>query len=96
MPRAVALVACAAIATGCFGYNSSAKKWAYVGDAVLIAGGGGAIAADLLTHEPCQGSPCPEFEPPFGGGTVAGVLLVSAGIVGIIVNATREPVKTSR
>ena len=96
MPRVVALVACAALLTGCFGYNPPAQKWAYVGNAVLIAGGGGAIAADLLTHEPCDGVGCPELDPPFGGGTVAGVLLVTAGIVGLIINATREPVKTSR
>jgi hypothetical protein len=96
MPRVVALVACAALLTGCFGYNPPAKKWAYVGDAVLIVGGGGAIAADLLTHEPCEGVGCPDFELPFGGGTVAGVMLVSAGIIGIIISATRDPVKTSR
>jgi hypothetical protein len=95
MPRVVALVACAALLSGCFGYNSSAKKWAYVGDTVLILGGGGAIAADILTHEKCEGLNC-DFDPPFGGGTVAGVLLVTAGIVGIVFNATRTPVKTSR
>jgi hypothetical protein len=101
MPRVAALLACISLATGCFGYDSSAKKWAYVGDSVLIAGGGGAIAADLLTHESCmptatQGNNCPSFDPPFGGGAVAGAVLVTAGIVGIIINATRTPVKTSR
>jgi len=95
MSRVVALVTCAALATGCFGYNSSAKKWSYVGDTVLILGGGAAIAADLLTHKPCEGVDC-NFDPPFGGGTVAGALLVTAGIVGIIINATRSTVKTSR
>jgi hypothetical protein len=45
---------------------------------VLILGGGGAVAADLLTHEPCEGVNC-EFDLPFGGGTVAGVFLVTAG-----------------
>jgi hypothetical protein len=95
MSRVVALVVCAALATGCFGYNSSAKKWAYVGDTVLILGGGGAIAADILTHEKCEGVNC-GFDPPFGGGTVAGVVLVTAGIVGMVVNATRTPVRTSR
>ena len=95
MSRVVALVACAALATGCFGYNSSAKKWAYVGDTVLILGGGGAIAADILTKESCEGVDC-NFDPPFGGGTVAGVLLVTAGIVGMVFNATRSTVKTSR
>jgi hypothetical protein len=95
MPRVVALVACAALLSGCFGYSPSAKKWAYVGDTVLILGGGGAIAADLLTHEPCEGLNC-GFDPPFGGGTVAGVVLVTAGLVGLVFNATRTPVKTSR
>ena len=94
MARVIALVAL--LATGCFGYSSSAKKWAYAGDTILILGGGGAIAADLLTREKCEGVSCPEFEPPFGGGTVAGALLVTAGVVGIIINATRSPVKTSR
>ena len=96
MPRVVALVACIALATGCFAYDSSAKKWAYVGDTVLVLGGGGAIAADLLTREKCEGIGCPDFEPPFGGGTVAGALLVTAGVIGMIINATRSPVKTSR
>jgi ABC-type Mn2+/Zn2+ transport system permease subunit len=95
MSRVLALVACVALASGCFGYTPSAKKWAYVGDAILIVGGGGAIAADLLTHEPCQGVHC-SFDPPFSGATVAGVLLVSAGIIGIVINATRDEVKTSR
>ncbi len=96
MSRVVALVACAALASGCFGYNSSAKKWAYVGDTVLIVGGAGAAAADILTHEKCEGLNCPDFELPFGGGTVAGAVLVVAGIVGIVINATRDEVKTSR
>ena len=92
----MALVACAALATGCFGYSSPAKKWAYAGNTVLILAGGGAIAADILTHEPCEGLGCPRFDPPFGGAMVAGAVLVTAGIVGILINATREPVKTSR
>jgi len=96
MQRVVALVAIMSLATGCFGYSSSAKKWSYVGDTVLILGGSGAVAADLLTHEPCEGVNC-EFDLPFGGGTVAGVLLVTAGIVGIILTATRDaPPKSSR
>ncbi|HEY5950013.1 MAG TPA: hypothetical protein VIV40_31175 [Kofleriaceae bacterium] len=95
MSRVVALVACTTLVTGCFGYNSSAKKWAYVGDTVFIVGGGGAIAGDILTHEKCEGLNC-EFDPPFGGAAVAGALLVTAGIVGLIVNATRSEVKTSR
>ena len=96
MQRVVALVAAVALASGCFGYSSGAKKWSYVGDTVLILGGGGAIAGDLLTHEPCEGVNC-ELDLPFGGGTVAGVFLVTAGLVGIILTATRDaPPKSSR
>ena len=84
---------------GCFGYNKSAKRWAYVGDTVLIAGGGGAIAAGVLTKDdppPCMsGTTCP-YESPISGAMVAGAMLVTAGIVGMIVNATRPNVKTSR
>lgn len=84
--------------TGCFGYNRSAKRWSYVGDTVLILGGGGAIAADLLTktdEPPCMGRACP-YESPFSGTLLVGAMLVTAGIVGIIVNATRPIVKSSR
>lgn len=96
MPRVVALVACAALVTGCFGYDSSAKKWAYVGDSLMIAGGGAAVAGDILTHDACEGANCPSFDPPFGGAAVAGAMLVTAGIIGIVLTATRDPVKTSR
>lgn len=84
--------------TGCFGYNKSAKRWAYVGDTVLILGGGGAIAADVLTRtEPpaCMGRDCP-YESPVSGAIVAGTMLVTAGLVGMVINATRPNVKTSR
>ena len=91
--RGIALVA---LLSGCFAYESPAKKWAYVGDTVMLVGGGAAIVADILTHEKCEGATCPKFDPPFTGASVAGVMLVTAGIVGIIFNATREPVKTSR
>jgi len=100
LKRILAVIAMVAIGgTGCFGYNPSAKRWAYVGDTVLIAGGGGAIAAGFLTKgesEPCMpGVMCP-YESPVPGAAVVGALLVTAGIVGIIVNATRPNVKTSR
>jgi hypothetical protein len=82
--------------TGCFGYNSSAKKWAYAGDTVLMLAGAGAIASDLLAKdEMCTGTGCTSFDPPFGGATVAGALLVTAGLVGLVVNATRPNLKTS-
>lgn len=96
--RAVALLAFLAVFSGCFGYNSGAKKWSYVGNSILIAGGGGAIASDVLSKP----DPCPTssmngcYNPPFGGAMVAGVMLVSAGIIGIIINATRPDVKSSR
>lgn len=87
----------AALATGCFGYNPGAKKWAYVGDTMLVLGGAGAVTVDLLAKdEPCMGTGCTTFDPPFGGAMVAGAVLITAGIVGMIVNATRPTVKTSR
>jgi hypothetical protein len=96
--RAVALLAILALIPGCFGYNPSAKKWAYAGNTILIAGGGGAIAGDILTDPP----ECPTtsmngcYQPKFGGGMVAGVMLVTAGLIGIVINATRPNVKSSR
>jgi hypothetical protein len=94
----VALVACAALATGCFGYSPSAKRWAYAGNTLLVLGGGAAIAADLLaSKQPCVGPGCAEFEPPVGGMLVVGTLLATAGLVGMIINATRPTAQaTSR
>jgi hypothetical protein len=81
---------------GCFGYNPSAKRWAYVGDTVLLLGGGAAIAVDATSKdEPCMGDNCP-YKSPIHGGLVAGVVLAAAGVVGILFNATRTNVKTSR
>lgn len=81
---------------GCFGYNTSAKRWAYVGDAVLILGGGAAIAVDATSKdEPCMGDNCP-YKSSIHGAMVAGVVLATAGLVGILFNATRTNVKTSR
>ena len=94
--KPVALVACIALFTGCFGYNSSAKGWAYVGDTVLILGGGAAIAGDQLTKPPpCTGAGCPTYTP-INGALIAGAVLAAAGVFGIIFNATRAEVKTSR
>ena len=91
--KAVALIA---LLSGCFGYDPGAKKWAYVGDTLLIVGGGAAIGADLATRPgPCSGPTC-TYQAPIDGGLVAGVVLVTAGVVGMIYNATRTPVKTSR
>src|SRR6476469_7799414 len=96
--RAVALLAILALLPGCFGYNSGAKKWSYVGNTVLIVGGGGAIAGDILRSP----EPCPTesmngcYNPKVGGGMVAGVMLVTAGLIGIVINATRPNLKSSR
>ena len=99
-PRSArALIASTALLTclgGCFGYNPSAKRWAYVGDTVMILGGGAAIALDVTSKdEPCTGDNCP-YKSPIHGGMVAGVVLATAGLVGILFNATRTSVKTSR
>lgn len=95
--RAVALLAIVTLVSGCFGYNPGAKKWAYVGNSALITAGGGAIAADVLTKpEPCAPTDNGCYNPLVGGAMVAGVMLVTAGIVGIVINATRPEVKTSR
>ncbi len=94
--RLVSLVLCVAMLGGCFGYNSSSKKWAYVGDAILIAGGGAAIALDQTNKpEMCMGAGCP-YQSPVRGGTVIGAVLVGAGLLGILFNATRDTIKSSR
>lgn len=95
--KVVSLVLCVALLAGCFGYNSSAKGWAYVGDSILIAGGGGALAYDVTQNkpEPCEGNSCP-YHSSIRGGMVVGAVLIAAGLFGIIFNATRDNVKTSR
>ncbi len=97
MPRATALLATIALLSGCFGYNHGAKAWSYVGDSLLLVGGGAVIAVDQTTKPPaCSGFGCPTYNPPFSGGLVIGAVLVAAGLVGFVVNATRTNVKTSR
>jgi hypothetical protein len=103
MTRFLIVLALVASTAGCFGYNKSAKKWAYVGNTVLILGGGAAITADILTNGngnavmPAPAAPTADpYEQPISGGIVAGVLLVGAGIVGVLINATRPDVKTTR
>jgi hypothetical protein len=96
MRVAVALVC--VMLTGCFGYNPSAKKWSYVGDTLLIAGGGAAIALDVTggSEKMCPDTSCSNYTPPISGGLVAGVVLVAAGVFGIVFNATRPNLKLSR
>jgi len=99
-PAIASIVLIAVLATGCFGYNRSAKKWAYVGNTVLILGGGGAIAADRLgsakTDPGLTMTAADKYDPPFSGAMLAGVMLAAAGLFGIVFNATRPNVKTSR
>lgn len=94
--RSIALITTFALLAGCFGYNSSAKGWSYVGDAVMIAAGGAAIALDQTE----TATPCPSaggcYTAPIGGGFVVGAVLVAAGLFGIVFNATRPTIKTSR
>jgi len=93
---AVALIASITLLAGCFGYNQSAKRWSYVGDTVLVLGGGAAIALDVTSKdEPCTGDNCP-YKSPIHGAMVAGVVLAAAGLFGMLFNATRPNVKTTR
>ena len=100
MTRVVAILALVACASGCFGYNKSAKRWAYAGNSVLILGGGAAIGLDFLGKEdskpPTDPNQMDKYSPPISGQLVAGALLVAAGVFGIIFNATRPNVKTTR
>jgi hypothetical protein len=94
--RALALAMSLALLGGCFGYNRSAKGWSYAGDTVLILAGGAVIAVDQTSKsEPCTGDNC-QYKSPISGALVAGVVLAAAGLFGIVFNATRENVKTSR
>ncbi len=92
----ISLIALLLGASGCFGYNRSAKRWSYVGDTLLILGGGAAIATDLTSKStPCTGDNCP-YQSSIHGTMVAGVVLVAAGLFGLVFNATRDNVKGSR
>ena len=93
---ALAAVAAAALLSGCFGYSKPAKRWAYVGDTLMVLGGAGAIALDVTgSDEMCVAGPgvvCP-YEAPLSGRLVAGAVLVTAGLVGMLLNATRPETK---
>jgi len=97
--RIVAAIVAAALASGCFGYNPSAKRWAYVGDTLLVLGGGGVIAADVTGGDeacmPATGVVC-GYESPISGVLVTGAVLAAAGLFGMLFNATRPTVKSSR
>jgi hypothetical protein len=92
--RFVAAVLCVAMLAGCFGYNSSAKKWAYLGDSLLLVGGGATLAYGVEDKPTaCEGEGCP-YHSEIRGGMVAGALLIGAGLFGLLFNATRENVKS--
>jgi hypothetical protein len=85
---------------GCFGYNRSAKRWAYAGDALLIAAGGATIALDVTSKDPpcmpdARNNGC-SYRSSISGAMVAGAVLAAAGVFGLLFNATRDNVKTSR
>lgn len=97
---AVALVASITLLAGCFGYNKSAKRWAYVGDGALILGGGAAIAIDVTSKDPpcmpdAMNNGC-SYKSSIHGALIVGVVLAAAGLFGILFNVTRDNVKTSR
>jgi len=73
---------------------------AYVGDTVLVLGGGAAIAIDVTSKEaPCMpdamNNGC-SYKPSIHGALIAGVVLAAAGLFGYLFNATRDNVKTTR
>ena len=91
----VGKLALVALLSGCFGYNSSAKGWSYVADSLLIAGGGAAIGLTVTDKTDCKTTGASCYNSPLNGPTVAGAMLVAAGVIGIIYNATRPDVKVS-
>ena len=84
---------CVAMLTGCWGYTSSSKKWADVGDSLLLVGGAGALAYGVEDKPAaCTGDGC-EYHSSIRGGEVVGVALLAAGLFGLLFNITRETVK---
>ncbi|MBP9087466.1 MAG: hypothetical protein KBG15_15185 [Kofleriaceae bacterium] len=80
------------------GYSRSAKRWAYLGNSTLIAGGGGAMALGILTYDTSCPSDtggssstnaCVTQVGPVSGITIAGTALLIGGIVAIVLTATR-------
>jgi hypothetical protein len=86
---AMFVLATAVPSAGCFGYTRGAKAWSYVGNTLLVAAGGVAIGLDPKAHAECENSGCPSYTPPLSTGIVAGAVAIGAGLVGIVLNATR-------
>jgi hypothetical protein len=105
---AVAALTIAALlsVSGCWGYNSSAKRGAYVLDTTLVLAGGGLIALAVMNPPQTCAEMNPNLPPnpgchdpvagPLSGELVAGAMLALGGLVALVVNATRTNVKTSR
>jgi hypothetical protein len=96
---AVLAIAC----SGCWGYNRSAKRGAYVLDSVLVVGGGTLITLGVMNPpQTCEeqmmvGPGCNDpVAGPLSGTLVGGAILAVGGLVALVVNATRPTVKTSR
>src|SRR5258705_931287 len=106
--RAVALiVALGLFAWGCWGYNNSAKRGAYVLDTVMVLGGGGLITLGVMNPprscasiEMDTGIPNPACHDPVAGplsGTlVTGALLAVGGLAALLGTRTTTNVMTSR
>jgi hypothetical protein len=97
MPRGVAAVVASLVllfgASGCFGYTKGAKAWSYVGNILLIGAGGTAIGVDHKSEQACEGMGCSKYTAPVSDGVAIGSVLIAAGIVGIVLNATRPLAK---
>lgn len=92
LARLAATCAVAATLAGCFGYTRSARSWAYVGDALLVAGGGATIAVGVAgapAAPPAMAGELPRYQPPLAGPVAAGAFLIAAGVAGLALNATR-------
>jgi hypothetical protein len=96
--RRIAVIAMIALGSGCIGYSRSAKRWAYVGNSGLIGVGGGALALGILSFDSScstttmtssSSNTCIAPVGRFSGISVVGAVLVVAGLVGIVLTATR-------
>src|SRR5579883_1316596 len=90
---AMIVLAASVPSAGCFGYTRGAKGWSYVGDTLLVAAGGVAIGLDPKAHPACENTGCQPYTPPLSTGIVAGAIAIGAGLVGIVLNATRPLAK---
>ena len=96
MPRGVAAVVASlalVLGGGCFGYTKGAKAWSYVGNILLMGAGGAAIGLDYKSQPGCESMGCSKYTAPVSDGVAIGSVAIAAGIVGIVLNATRPLAK---